>query len=345
MTFNMNALTRHISVLSRLQGIPAGAQVYDSYGQKCNHRFLLNYGFAVEDNRELDGFCPNEVPIDLSVSPSDPLYSKKLEFWTRGEADTHVLSSALAAAMSDPQTAASALEAMRSAAKYRDEEAPVKRVRVCVSNNENTRLLFSLLRSLACNEEELTYVSSSMADGAVGRALFGLTDQRTPPTFYRSCRDIRHPISLRNERAAMMLLLENVGQLLSGYPNSLAQDAADLCDEVRFPRFSNQRHAKIQVRGEKEVLHHFAVWARTAIEVMDVIEAELKGDDRASFDAVIAAMIVEEGVNGVHHTVLRYCEDVLGALRREEYKAYRRRTTSTASSTTSISARSSDFNY
>ena len=35
--------------------------MYDSYGQKCNHRFLLNYGFAIEHNREADGFCPNEV--------------------------------------------------------------------------------------------------------------------------------------------------------------------------------------------------------------------------------------------------------------------------------------------
>ncbi len=44
-----------------LQSIPAEAQVYDSYGQKCNHRFLLNYGFSVENNVEPDGFCPNEV--------------------------------------------------------------------------------------------------------------------------------------------------------------------------------------------------------------------------------------------------------------------------------------------
>jgi histone-lysine N-methyltransferase SETD3 len=44
-----------------LQNIPAGAQVYDSYGRKCNHRFLLNYGFSVENNVEADGFCPNEV--------------------------------------------------------------------------------------------------------------------------------------------------------------------------------------------------------------------------------------------------------------------------------------------
>ena len=44
-----------------LQNIHPGAQVYDSYGRKCNHRFLLNYGFSVENNVESDGYCPNEV--------------------------------------------------------------------------------------------------------------------------------------------------------------------------------------------------------------------------------------------------------------------------------------------
>jgi histone-lysine N-methyltransferase SETD3 len=44
-----------------LQPIVAGAQVYDSYGRKCNHRFLLNYGFSVENNVEIDGTNPNEV--------------------------------------------------------------------------------------------------------------------------------------------------------------------------------------------------------------------------------------------------------------------------------------------
>ena len=44
-----------------LQPILPGSQVYDSYGQKCNHRFLLNYGFSIENNMEPDGYCPNEV--------------------------------------------------------------------------------------------------------------------------------------------------------------------------------------------------------------------------------------------------------------------------------------------
>ncbi len=43
------------------EAISSAAQVYDSYGLKCNHRFLLNYGFSVEVNIEPDGTCPNEV--------------------------------------------------------------------------------------------------------------------------------------------------------------------------------------------------------------------------------------------------------------------------------------------
>ena len=45
------------------RAIDSGAQVYDSYGQKSNHRFLLNYGFSIERNLEPDGYCPNEVGV------------------------------------------------------------------------------------------------------------------------------------------------------------------------------------------------------------------------------------------------------------------------------------------
>ena len=38
-----------------LQSIPSRSKVYDSYGQKYNHRFLLNYGFVIDKNAEVDG--------------------------------------------------------------------------------------------------------------------------------------------------------------------------------------------------------------------------------------------------------------------------------------------------
>lgn len=367
---------RQAFTITSLQHIPAGAQVYDSYGQKCNHRFLLNYGFAVEDNREMDGFCPNEVPLELFVDPEDPLFTEKLEFWTRGEVST----SAAPGTAADPSTLLTQ-SLLAHAVRVADGQrwwtggAPVvKRIRVCVSNNDNTRILFSLLRTLACNEAELKAITTPVTPPTSGgppspesssmtRTLFGLdtalrsshanfyhqnhhshhpsmvlTGTPMSTSYYRSCRDVRHPISLRNERAAMGLLLETVGRHLASYPTSLAQDVADLMDEQAFPRFSNRRHAKIQVRGEKEVLHHFAHWARTALEVLDVIEEELKEErgsvevhltkhgntrvvqeHRPSFEHLIRRMEDDCDV-GVHHTILRYCADVLGSLRREETK-------------------------
>lgn len=37
-------------VIQSLKDIPTGAEIFDSYGQKCNSRFLLNYGFTLPDN-------------------------------------------------------------------------------------------------------------------------------------------------------------------------------------------------------------------------------------------------------------------------------------------------------
>lgn len=303
-----------------LQPIPAGAQVYDSYGQKCNHRFLLNYGFSVEDNRELDGSCPNEVQLELSLNPNDTLFPQKLEFWMRGEVNLS--------------------------------RSNTKRVRVCVSNNENTRLLFSLLRALNCNAEELRAITTPVANDmrslfvAEHRAATASSTTSAPlASYYRSCRDIRLPLGLRNERAAMQHLLQILSAALAQYPTSWSQDKADLLDERAYPPFSNKRHAKIQVRGEKEVLHHFARWASTALDIMDVIEQELREEQQrgvevqlgrgvlpepdhssrnyGGYDYIVRRM--EEDETGVHHTIVRYCADILGSLRREELQNLRRR--------------------
>ena len=58
--------------------IGIGAEVMDSYGKKCNSRFLLNYGFAVEDNRDPDGHNHNEVRFLLELERTDPLFSQKI---------------------------------------------------------------------------------------------------------------------------------------------------------------------------------------------------------------------------------------------------------------------------
>jgi hypothetical protein len=52
----------------------SGDQVYDSYGRKCNSRFFVNYGFALEDNED------NQCVIPLEISPKDTQYQMKLRF-------------------------------------------------------------------------------------------------------------------------------------------------------------------------------------------------------------------------------------------------------------------------
>mmetsp|Transcript_28577 Transcript_28577/g.60949 ORF Transcript_28577/g.60949 Transcript_28577/m.60949 type:complete len:733 (-) Transcript_28577:100-2298(-) len=427
--------------ITSLQTIGRGAQVYDSYGQKCNHRFLLNYGFCVERNVEVDGFCPNEVPLELGLDLAglttnhddrQQCFEKKLAFWLRGDvaagshhlfsseqvvgamsnnsgnlgASFHALAAAVAGASSTARgmtttTLSSSTDIVRNMASINDDvtrgsaggtstpalrrRCPIKRVRVCVSNNENTRILFSMLRVLACNSSELDRIASlggrlggssggggtassfySGGTSSTAQRLFGIpssssavvgaaTTSSSNNMSMRTCRDIRYPINLRNERRAMELLLESTARALSKYPTSLAQDTADLRDEDVHPKYSNRRNAKLQVRGEKEVLHHFALWARTAMHVIDIILHELEverkllvttatstslvggGDhhrhvvgkslnvsaaaavvnqnEELGYDYVIQAM---EEDDDCHSTILRYCSDVLGAVRRDE---------------------------
>ena len=61
--------------------IERGAEVHDSYGAKCNHRFLLNYGFSLEDNTAPDGTCPNEAATVVVPSSDYPMYEEKKKLW------------------------------------------------------------------------------------------------------------------------------------------------------------------------------------------------------------------------------------------------------------------------
>lgn len=59
-------------IIESLEDIQRGDYVYDSYGKKCNSRFLLNYGFIVLDN---DG---NEVALKVSYKSDDPCLKTKI---------------------------------------------------------------------------------------------------------------------------------------------------------------------------------------------------------------------------------------------------------------------------
>lgn len=60
-------------IIEALEDIKRGEQVYDSYGKKCNTRFLLNYGFINLDNDA------NEYPITVKMADDDQFASQKQE--------------------------------------------------------------------------------------------------------------------------------------------------------------------------------------------------------------------------------------------------------------------------
>jgi len=205
--------------VTSVQQIVNGAQVYDSYGQKCNHRFLLNYGFSVENNVEADGFCPNEVPLLFQLNRSDPLYDTKISLWRR------------------------------------DSSLPSRRLRVSVCDNENSRILFALLRIIASDQDDLNYYLSTSSS------------THNSMTSYRSIRELYTPISLKNEIKTLKLLDSLCNDYLSKYKNSYEID----CDKLNcLPMFSNERHAVIQVKGEKEILLFYQDLSAIGLKILQM---------------------------------------------------------------------------
>ena len=60
-------------IIEAMDDIKRGDQIYDSYGKKCNSRFLLNYGFINLNNDA------NEVPIKVRYNEDDSLVGVKKE--------------------------------------------------------------------------------------------------------------------------------------------------------------------------------------------------------------------------------------------------------------------------
>jgi histone-lysine N-methyltransferase SETD3 len=67
--------------MTTLKGINHRAQIMDSYGRKSNRKYLLHYGFVMDDNIESDGTCDDDIIIEIPDSNSSrKLYVNKDNF-------------------------------------------------------------------------------------------------------------------------------------------------------------------------------------------------------------------------------------------------------------------------
>jgi hypothetical protein len=125
---------------------------------------------------------------------------------------------------------------------------------------------------------------------------------------YRTIRDAQTAISVRNELKAMALLHATCDEHLSKYPTTYETD----CEAItsgKYPPFSNQMHACIQVRGEKEVLLFYKDLAKTALDVL-VIE------DPQIFHDTLENIRMQK-----HNIIYQYVRSTVLRLRQEEEAA------------------------
>jgi len=122
-----------------------------------------------------------------------------------------------------------------------------------VSDNDNMRSMLSLLRIIEADQQDIDALIAAVGTGGN----------------YRSIRDAQIAISTRNEIKAMTLLANICDEYLSEYPTSYESDCERLTSSG-IPAYSNERHALIQVRGEKEVLLFFKDFSETALQLLQV---------------------------------------------------------------------------
>ena len=62
-------------IVQAVEDINIGQEIFDSYGKKTNYRFLLNYGFTLE-NKDM-----GEYPLTINFNNEYPLYNMKKNFF------------------------------------------------------------------------------------------------------------------------------------------------------------------------------------------------------------------------------------------------------------------------
>jgi hypothetical protein len=240
--------------MNALRDIPAGIQIYDSYGLKSNDRYLLNYGFSFEGNALPNGKNPNEVSLVINP-PSD---ASKINVW--GKAGFRI-------ALSEGPLEAGAAKAM-SLLRFLMATPP-----------ELERLFRTHLRGLGPAQPSDGYFAKRKASDRAARVkptpLEGADDEdedgedveesAPPPVDARVAlaRLANIPtLSTFNEAAAYGELARYCAEALATYPQASSH---------QHPRYSNAWNARVQIDGEKRILEH---WLHFSHEKATSLHAE-----------------------------------------------------------------------
>ena len=136
---------------------------------------------------------------------------------------------------------------------------------------------------------------------------FELLTSCTGSGMYKSIRDAQVAVGVKNEQRCMMTLVSVIDQYLNKYPTSFESDCYRLKSSNIAP-FSNERHALIQVKGEKEILLFYKDFAITAMKLLQVLNLK-------EFDSLL-----DNIKNAKHPLVYQYCNTTVSRLKQDEFR-------------------------
>lgn len=219
--------TKEGFTITSLTPICPDEQVMDSYGKKCNSKFFLHYGFAVDNNREDNGRCQNEISLKFrylkfnnSATCERETQDKKL----------YVLSSLFSLGI-----------------KNNFEVSKVAKLSMNFDDNTTTEI-FAFLRIKHATTNELSLI-------------FNQDRQRhIPGLYFARSRDVAIlPISFLNELKALEDMAHICRQQLTKYELNYSENK-ELLNSGKFKPFSDRRTALIVVLGEQEICQF---WIKT----------------------------------------------------------------------------------
>ena len=249
-------------VVTALAPISTGGEVFDSYGKKCNSRFLLNYGFCVARNvDEVSGQDLNEVRLVLP-QPSLCGGPRRQQHGVDG--------------------GGVAMDEVLLAAKLSVAGPGPREVRVSTFYGaDSTAEAFSLLRfAHARGSEELAALPAGLRSrllvplllhppmGVDGLAVVGAATCSSEAAPFKWSTAGVGPLSSRNELEVLASLARLCAAQLSAYPTTLAQDEEELArgEEGGSATCSRRRRdALILLSGEKAICRFYVDLQRAVV--------------------------------------------------------------------------------
>jgi len=204
-------------IISAMQNFSPGDQIFDSYGRKCNSRFFVNYGFALENNPDNEGLIQVQLPHEAMMN-----------------------------------------------AETQDFQVPK------IIDDKKCRAMLSTFR-WSVGEYQRVDNQPEVAKPVKGQYI--------------------PPISRENELGVLQLILNGTNAALDRFPLPIEHDNLLLQDTQTYPHYTNERNIILMTRGEKEVLHHWKLLAKTGICAMQATPTELSEMTSSITDSNIRAYL------------------------------------------------------